>query len=288
MTNDGEDVDLLEWNFAEFDAHAATEWRQRECPPPARMWEVGFGQASFTGDERIHVRDCRECQIVLASIERAVAARRSAVEELATARATVAMILVRHVVARELLFRQRCTDRFASQDESPQIIAFDGDSDFVGSLEQTDRGPRLRLEHRTLPPETLLRVQLADPEAPAQTSPTVWVMLRDGYPHSEAVLLLDNELPGDGAPRKLEIETVGWAKAVPETAAQVLREGFARAGRDDPAAVAAWQRWASHALEDERPMLPGPIHSVLTDIVAGPPIEGANRGKGFASLFAAA
>jgi hypothetical protein len=264
------------------DQTAGQAWGRQTCPPAARFWHVALGLTSWAAPERTHLRGCARCRDYADQVKEAVhavAARRAVVVAAALA-----------LVASRRLARLASANHFAAEAiPSPEVrLTFPSDPHLSAVLYRDGGGDHwLHLEHAQLPVGTLVHVVCADPDDPA----TAWdryVVLRRGFQYAVAQTQVEEALPGDGRERQLSIRVVPPA-TLPAEAAGPLRESFARAQQDDPAATqpaadgtaSAWQLWAGRALRGGR--LDPAVRAVLEEICSGPgtdrhPARDARRG----------
>lgn len=246
--------DLVRDRLAAIHAEAERAWQDLTCPRPARFWNIALKRGEWTAEERRHVQSCPQCQAAEAKVYMAVQGRAL----------PVAAVMV--LVAARLLRRLPVASQFADLASAPpeQRLAFADDPDLGGVLFRDQGAHWLHLEHQRLPAGTLLLLTVADAAAPGWSR---YLVLRSGFEHAVARCQLDAALPDDGRERQLAVRIIPSPAALVANDGPLLRQSYADASRDDPAARAAWESWARAARQETG--VPGEIVQVLDEIAAG-------------------
>lgn len=206
--------------------------RSSSCLPPARFWKAARG-AALTESERRHLASCERCRAHQAGVA-------------ATLLAPVALVLV----CAELLRRLRPAFRGNDEADSAPCEEYhfeDGRLSGTLSLDQ-DSKHCLELTHTGLPPGTLLRVRMEDPDGTG----LAWCrfgVLRQGLPHPIVKMVVEDALLAEQGPQRLAVETLPSAAALVPGDEALLEDSFAAARREDPLAVPAWRQMARQALD---------------------------------------
>ena len=154
--------------------------------------------------------------------------------------------------AREEL-RKRPGDGMLEDEESEDRIQLGRDRLIVW-LETHDGGQRVWLEHLQRLPGELYRLELTLDKDDEQV-PDVWrryVTLRDGVPHAEAVISVEDALPRDRAAWPL-VYRIPSVIVLTAEEADTLWESFQQQRTDDPASAGWWKRLAKDGLAAARP-----------------------------------
>ncbi len=207
---------------------------ESRCPRPSRLWQLAAG-ADGGPDELLHILRCGRCRSRTTQVA-------AAVGDPPAAWAALAVAAVQNRVARQRL-GEPGTSRIGGRAE--QRLTFDADPHLEAVCAPDPAGVHwLDLEHRLLPPGFLLALRVE-----AAGAGPAWIryaMLRAGSSPAAARVRIEEAFAVRGE-RQLRVEGVD-REDIPSLPAVVVRESFEAAGRDDPAALPHWLRWAGEAL----------------------------------------
>ncbi len=233
-----------------------------DCLMPDRLWKAAAGLEVWTAAEAGHLRSCPQCRRRLIGLAQAL---HQPSGDAATLVATLLLAVVTRL-ARERVGRLAPAGvHFRTgpgRDLPMQRFTFDGGEGLAATLYLNSDGKHwLDVSHAALPAPSLVRVRLSEPGS----STSAWArfaVLRQSLSVPFARLLVDEGLSEQ--PLALAIDLVPSTAALTAGDAAGLRDSFAAAWRDDPAAVPAWKAWAVEELA--QPDVPAGLRPVLEEI----------------------
>jgi hypothetical protein len=219
------------------------------CLRPARFWQLASG-VDCPPDELRHLLGCGRCRGYTARVASALEGSPEPPGWASlNARAHVAAVRTR--LAHQPLLAQ-----------GSQRLTFADDPHLSAVCAADPAGVRwLELEHRLLPPGLPLVVLLDR----ADTGPT-WrrfVLLREGPRNAAVRVRLGASIPG----RRLRVGRTDLEDITALHVPEDLRDSFAAAAQDEPAAIPYWRAWAREALAQTG--LTAGVGSLLETIARG-------------------